>query len=78
MGFTHHNRNLSFKQSGERSGFPGKTYRPQNTAFGGKLSSATEEYHDCISLFVVWVAPSGIKPTITALLFKLRTVYILY
>lgn len=37
--FTHHNRNLSFKQHGERSGFPGKTYRPLSTTFGGRLSS---------------------------------------
>lgn len=39
MGFTHHNRNLSFKQRGEGSGFPGKTYRPLSTTFGGRLSS---------------------------------------
>lgn len=39
MGFTHHNRNLRFKQPGERSGFPGKTYRPLSTTFGGRLSS---------------------------------------
>lgn len=39
MGFTLHNRNQSFKQSGECSGFPGKTYRTLNTAFEGRLSS---------------------------------------
>lgn len=40
MDFTHHNRKLSFKQPGQRSGFPGKTYRPLSTTFGGRLSSA--------------------------------------
>lgn len=39
MAFTHHNRNLCFKQRGECSGFPGKTYRLLSTTFGGRLSS---------------------------------------
>lgn len=53
MGFTHHNRNPSFKQPGERSGFPGKTYRPLSTTFGGRLSSkATRWAVPWLHLFV--------------------------
>lgn len=38
-GFTHHNKNPSFKQRWERSGFPGKTYQPLRTTFTVRLSS---------------------------------------
>lgn len=61
MGFTHHNRNLSFKQPGERSGFPGKTYRPLSTTFGGRLSSAATRWAvPWLHLFVCSMGgPSG-------------------
>lgn len=39
MDFTLHNRNLSFKQCGKHSGFPGKPYPTLNTMFAGRLSS---------------------------------------
>lgn len=44
MGFTLRNRNLSFKQCGKRSGFPGKSYWPLNTMFAGRLSSTTTRW----------------------------------
>ncbi len=63
MGFTHHNRNLSFKQRGEGSGFPGKTYRPLSTTFGGRLSStATCWAVPWLHVFVCSMGgPSGIQ-----------------
>lgn len=66
----------SFKQPGERSGFPGKTYEPLSFIFGGKLSSTATG--STLRLFVAWVALAGIKPIIILLLFKLRSVYTHY
>lgn len=57
MGFTHHNRNPSFKQPGEHSGFPGKTYRPLSTAFGGRLSSTAT--HSALLWLHVFVCSMG-------------------
>ena len=79
MGFTHHNRNLGFIQPGERRGFPGKTDRPLSRTFGGWLSSTvTRLAVPKLDLFVAWVASAGMKPIITVLLFKLRSVYTHY
>lgn len=44
MGFTLRNRNLSFKQCGKHSGFPGKSYWPLNTMFAGRLSSTATHW----------------------------------
>lgn len=49
--------------------------RAQHSLEGFHLQRLAEQYHDCICLFVPWVAPAGIKPIIIVLLFKLRSVY---
>lgn len=79
MGCTHHNRNLSFKHSGEFSGFPGRSYQPlcRTLVESFHPQRLAEQKRSCICLFVAWVAPAGIKPIIIVLLFKLRSVYTL-
>lgn len=46
----------------------------QRSLWGFHPQRHAVHYHDCMCLFVPWVAPAWIKPIIIVLLFKLRSV----